>query len=145
MHDIDGSCDDFWDWSFAIFGVRRVGIVNWFFYILFSTLFAGACAIIVCLLSPYAAGSGTPELKTILGGFMIDGFLGFQTFVVKLIGLPLTVASGLAVGKEGPMIHVACCVGNMFPMMFPKYARNEGRKREILSAASAAGVAVAFG
>ncbi|KAJ3126008.1 glycerol ethanol, ferric requiring protein [Nowakowskiella sp. JEL0407] len=144
-HEKDGSCNDFWDWSFAIFGWRRLGVVNWFFYVVFSTVLAAACAVIVCQLSPYAAGSGTPELKTILGGFMIKGFLGFQTFIVKIIGLPLTVASGLAVGKEGPMIHVACCIGNMFPRFFPKYSLNEARKREILSAASAAGVAVAFG
>lgn len=39
---------------------------------------------------------------------------------------PLMVASGLAVGKEGPMIHVACCMGNIFPRLFPKYAGNEG-------------------
>lgn len=29
--------------------------------------------------------------------------------------------------------------------MFPKYGRNEAKKREILSAAAAAGVSVAFG
>ncbi|KAJ3034371.1 hypothetical protein HDV00_005159 [Rhizophlyctis rosea] len=55
------------------------------------------------------------------------------------------VASGLAVGKEGPMIHVACCVGNIFPRLFPKYRGNEARKREVMSAAAGAGIAVAFG
>jgi len=40
---------------------------------------------------------------------------------------------------------VACCLGNIFSYLFPKYGRNEAKKREILSAASAAGVSVAFG
>jgi chloride channel 3/4/5 len=57
----------------------------------------------------------------------------------------LTVSSGLAVGKEGPMIHIACCIANLIQNRFPRYHNNEARKREILSAASAAGVAVAFG
>ncbi|KAJ3330742.1 glycerol ethanol, ferric requiring protein [Blyttiomyces sp. JEL0837] len=102
-------------------------------------------AFVLDLFAPQAAGSGTAEVKTILGGFNIRNFLGFQTLVAKFVALPLTVASGLAVGKEGPMIHLACCVGNLFPRLFPKYWRNEARKREILSASAAAGVAVAFG
>lgn len=48
-------------------------------------------------------------------------------------------------GKEGPMVHIACCIGNIFSYLFPKYGRNEAKKREILSAAAAAGVSVAFG
>jgi chloride channel 3/4/5 len=51
----------------------------------------------------------------------------------------------MCLGKEGPLVHVACCVGNIIPRVFPKYARNEAKKREILSAAAAAGVSVAFG
>ncbi len=35
--------------------------------------------------------------------------------------------------------------GNIFSYLFPKYGRNEAKKREILSAAAAAGVSVAFG
>ncbi|RKO87232.1 chloride channel [Blyttiomyces helicus] len=64
---------------------------------------------------------------------------------IKCVGLVLTVGSGLSLGKEGPLVHVACCVGNIFPRIFDKYARNEAKKREILSASSAAGVSVAFG
>merc|ERR1719225_2049256 len=43
------------------------------------------------------------------------------------------------------MVHIACCIGNILAYLFPKYGRNEAKKREILSAASAAGVSVAFG
>ena len=43
------------------------------------------------------------------------------------------------------MVHMACCTGNILAYLFPKYGRNEAKKREILSAASAAGVSVAFG
>ncbi|KAK3821408.1 MAG: clc channel [Benniella sp.] len=93
----------------------------------------------------FGAGSGIPEVKTILGGFVIRGFLGFRTLMIKLIGLPLMVASGLNMGKQGPLVHIACCVGNIVCRFFDKYNRNDGKRREILSAASASGVAVAFG
>ena len=52
---------------------------------------------------------------------------------------------GLSLGKEGPMVHLACCIGNIFSYIFPKYGMNEAKKREILSASAAAGVSVAFG
>jgi len=36
-------------------------------------------------------------------------------------------------------------LGNILSYLFPKYGRNEAKKREILSAAAASGVSVAFG
>ncbi|CAE6438320.1 unnamed protein product [Rhizoctonia solani] len=93
----------------------------------------------------YAAGSGIPEIKTILSGFVMHGYLGGRTLFTKSVGLALSVASGLSLGKEGPFVHIASCVGNIVSRFFSKYETNEGKRREILSAACAAGVAVAFG
>ncbi|WVN85875.1 uncharacterized protein L203_101027 [Cryptococcus depauperatus CBS 7841] len=93
----------------------------------------------------YAAGSGIPEIKTILSGFVIHGYLGGWTLITKSVGLALSVASGLSLGKEGPLVHISCCVGNIISRLFIKYECNEAKRREILSAACAAGVAVAFG
>eukprot|EP00842_Homolaphlyctis_polyrhiza_P004291 jgi/Hompol1/4863/HPOL_003966-RA len=140
-----GLCEDFHSWSRVLLGVNNISLINFAVYATFSVIFAGTCALLISRLSSYAAGSGTAEVKTILGGFIIKEFLGMRTLLIKSVALPLTVASGLAVGKEGPMIHIACCIGNIFPQLFPKYKENEARKREILSASAAAGVAVAFG
>lgn len=85
------------------------------------------------------------QIKTILSGFIIRGYLGKWTLIIKSVGIMLAVSSGLSLGKEGPMVHIACCIGNIFSYLFPKYGRNEAKKREILSAAAAAGVSVAFG
>ncbi|KAF9070548.1 chloride channel [Rhodocollybia butyracea] len=93
----------------------------------------------------YAAGSGIPELKAILSGFVIHGFLGFRVLFAKAVGLALSVASGLQLGKEGPFVHIASCIGNIVCRLSSKYETNEAKRREILSAACAAGVAVAFG
>lgn len=40
-----------------------------------------------------AAGSGIPEVKTILGGFVIRGFLGIRTLLVKVFALVCTAYS----------------------------------------------------
>lgn len=93
----------------------------------------------------YAAGAGVPEIKTILSGFVIHGFLGGRTLFTKAVGLPLVVASGLSLGKEGPFVHIASCIGNIVSRIANKYENNEAKRREILSAACAAGVSVAFG
>ncbi len=92
-----------------------------------------------------AAGSGVAEVKVILSGFVLHGFLGVKTLITKTIALVFSVASGLSLGKEGPFVHIASCVGNIACRLFNKYDYNDGKRREILSAAAASGVAVAFG
>lgn len=48
-------------------------------------------------------------------------------------------------GKEGPFVHLACCCANIIMKPFESLSQNEARKREILSAAAASGISVAFG
>lgn len=92
-----------------------------------------------------AAGSGVAEVRVILSGFVLHGFLGLRTLIFKMLSLILSVSSGLSIGKEGPFVHMATCVGNIACRLFAKYDRNDAKRREVLSAAAAAGVAVAFG
>ncbi|KAG0192614.1 hypothetical protein DFQ28_008490 [Apophysomyces sp. BC1034] len=93
----------------------------------------------------YSAGSGIPEVKVILSGFVIKRYLGIKNYLVKSIGMIFSVSAGLVVGKEGPFVHLACSVANVACRFFPKFNKNESKQREILSAAAAAGVTVAFG
>ncbi|KAF2751233.1 hypothetical protein M011DRAFT_463966 [Sporormia fimetaria CBS 119925] len=92
-----------------------------------------------------AAGSGVAEVKVILSGFVLHGYLGLRTLLIKTAGLILSVASGLSLGKEGPYVHIATCIGNIACRIFSKYHHNDGKRREVLSASAASGVAVAFG
>lgn len=48
-----------------------------------------------------AAGSGIPEIKTILSGFVIPHFLDFKVLLVKAVGAVFAVATGMCLGKEG--------------------------------------------
>jgi len=71
------------------------------------------------------------QIKTVLSGFIIRGYLGKWTLIIKSVGMMLSVSAGLSLGKEGPLVHIASCVGNIFAYLFPKYGRNEAKKREV--------------
>ncbi|KAG8002376.1 Chloride transport protein 6 [Nibea albiflora] len=113
---------------------------------------------------PVAAGSGIPEIKSYLNGVKIPGIVRLRTFLCKAAGVLFSVAGGLFVGKEGPMIHSGAIVGAGLPQVcssdvlfqfqsitlkrikfnFP-YFRSDRDKRDFVSAGAAAGVAAAFG
>lgn len=61
-------------------------------------LYAFVAAKIVKAFAPYAAGSGISEIKCILGGFIIKGFLGTWTLVIKSLALvrPVQLEADLA-------------------------------------------------
>ncbi|XP_055022289.1 H(+)/Cl(-) exchange transporter 6 [Boleophthalmus pectinirostris] len=112
-------------------------------------------ASVSCSSQPVAAGSGIPEIKSYLNGVKIPGIVRLRTFFCKVGGVVLSVAGGLFVGKEGPMIHSGAIVGAGLPQFqsisfkwikfdFP-YFRSDRDKRDFVSAGAAAGVAAAFG
>ena len=67
-------------------------------------------AIGVTAKTPQAAGSGIPEMKSILSGSPQRAYLTGRTMLVKVFGLMLVLGSGLPLGKEGPFVHISCCV-----------------------------------
>ncbi|KAJ5491907.1 Cystathionine beta-synthase core [Penicillium expansum] len=120
-------------------------VLNYVFYFFGALLLSSIAAVLVKSFAPYAAGSGISEIKCIIAGFVMKGFLGAWTLIIKSIALPLAIASGLSVGKKGPSVHFAVCTGNVISRFFGKYKQNASKTREILTASAAAGVAVAFG
>ncbi|KAL5523651.1 hypothetical protein ACEPAG_7824 [Sanghuangporus baumii] len=134
----EDACDSWHPWS-------TVGVARWSIYITFAGIFSFMAAHLVKTFSKYAAGSGISEIKCILAGFIMKGYLGAMTLALKSLTLPLVIASGLSVGKEGPSVHVACCIGYVVARLFKGFAQSQGKMREMITAASAAGVAVAFG
>lgn len=92
-----------------------------------------------------AAGSGIPEIKTILSGFVIPHFLDLNVLVVKAVGSVFAVSTGIFLGKEGPFVHISTCVAYLVGIRFPKYRENGRKLREILAAGCSSGLSVAFG
>lgn len=134
----EGQCSNWKPWlRFAVFRYAA--------YIFWLAIFLTIAALLVKKHAPSAAGSGISEIKCIVSGFVMEGFLGWKTLGIKSLGLPLAIASGLSLGKEGPSVHYAVCVGNSVAKLFLAYRKSASRGREFLTATAAAGVGVAFG
>uniref|UniRef100_A0A8C6ZLW6 CLCKB protein n=1 Tax=Nothoprocta perdicaria TaxID=30464 RepID=A0A8C6ZLW6_NOTPE len=60
-------------------------------------------------ITPHSAGSGVPELQTILTGVMLEDYLSIKNFGAKVVGLTCTLACGSTVflGKVGPYVHIS--------------------------------------
>uniref|UniRef100_A0A3P8Y5D5 Chloride channel protein n=1 Tax=Esox lucius TaxID=8010 RepID=A0A3P8Y5D5_ESOLU len=131
-------CPEWQSWA-ELLGGSSVGasayIVDYLMFIIWALLFAFLAVILVRAFAPYACGSGIPEIKTILSGFIIRGYLGKWTLIIKTVTLVLAVSSGLSLGKEGPLVHVACCCANILCHLFTKYRKNEAKRREKYAAA----------
>lgn len=140
--------EDWQNWS-QIFGLEA-GVfsilVDFPIYTAFVCVFALSAAWIVINRAPLIKQSGIPETKLIVAGlnYNMEEYLGLRALFYKTCGLALVVSSGLWLGKEGPLVHIASCVSSIvFNQVLGKNA-SEGLRRELLSAAAATGIAAAF-
>ena len=127
--------------------VNRTGMFFPIFtFILFSFCFALASTLLVKYVAPMATGSGISEIKVWVSGFVYESeFLNGVTLLVKSVSLPLAISSGLSIGKEGPSVHYATCCGFIVSKWLLRDSLTYSDQFEYLTAASGAGVAVAFG
>jgi chloride channel 3/4/5 len=121
-------------------------ILEFLIFTILSIIF-GLIASFLCLkFEPNASGSGISEVKCIVSGFNRPEFLNLNTLIIKAISLPFTIASGLSVGKEGPSVHYASCVGNVIGrLIIPWFNESPLQLSDIITASAGSGVAVAFG
>ena len=77
----EGGCQDWHNWSESFFGL------GYLIYVSYAVAFAFSAAFLVRSFAPYAAGSGISEIKCILAGFIMKGFLGLATLVIKSLTL----------------------------------------------------------
>ena len=147
----EDSCWHWRTWSEFLMGLPGSGkrdngySLDYLLYIVLCTVLGTWSAWLVKTFAPFASGSGIPEIKTILGGFVMKGYLGGRVLLIKSVALVLSIASGLSVGLEAAYVHIACCIANVVARYFSKYANSEVKRRELLSGAAAAGISVAFG
>jgi len=149
----DKSCAAFRSWPDALAGVPIIGAILGKFseefglFISFFTvavLFAATSAWLVKRFSPYAAGSGVPEIKTVLSGVIIKGYLSPWAVVIKSVGLAFSVAAGLNLGKEGPFVHLVSAVAHIVASGFREFRENHWMLMGFVTVGTAAGVSVAF-
>ena len=131
--------NDWYNWS-------NYSIINFLIFTIISTFF-GLLASYLCIsIEPLSTGSGISEIKCIVSGFWRDEFLSMKVFLLKAFTLPLTIASGLSVGKEGPSVHYASCIGNIIGKNIINWIRESPiQLSDIIISSAGTGVAVAFG
>ncbi|XP_059815329.1 chloride channel protein-like, partial [Hypanus sabinus] len=110
--------------------------------IVFSTL--------LCMfVSPQAAGSGIPELKTIIRGAVLHEYLTFRTFIAKTVGLTAVLSTGLPVGKEGPFVHIAsicaALISKFLCFLSGTVEKEYSLRADVLTVGCAVGLGCCFG
>ena len=100
---------------------------------------AGAAASLVRRISPQAVGSGIPHVEAVLNGQLPQA--RFRIIPVKFVGGMLAIGAGLALGREGPSVHMAATLGHLVGKTF---RRNWPDCRVLLAAGAGAGLATAF-
>eukprot|EP01113_Clastostelium_recurvatum_P038604 TRINITY_DN5794_c0_g1_i4.p1 TRINITY_DN5794_c0_g1~~TRINITY_DN5794_c0_g1_i4.p1 ORF type:complete len:822 (-),score=207.35 TRINITY_DN5794_c0_g1_i4:223-2688(-) len=115
-----------------------------------NTIFVMLACVLVIFSGPLSSSSGIPEVMGYLNGVKIPSAMSFKTLVGKVLSLVLAYSSGLAIGPEGPMIHIGSAVGAAVGHLrkatnfFWKY-NNDRDKRDFISTGAATGMAAAFG
>eukprot|EP01061_Rhynchopus_euleeides_P041402 TRINITY_DN71_c3_g1_i1.p1 TRINITY_DN71_c3_g1~~TRINITY_DN71_c3_g1_i1.p1 ORF type:complete len:784 (+),score=288.88 TRINITY_DN71_c3_g1_i1:69-2420(+) len=130
-------------------------VTPYFLFVSLNLILCFIATLFVVFVEPLAAGSGIPEVKSYLNGIRVYRVVRLRTLIAKGVGILFSVASGLPVGKEGPMIHSGAIIGGGIATgkssklhfdtgLFKEY-RGDRDKRLFVTAGAAAGVAAAFG
>ncbi len=125
----------------SMVGAWRVDLAQiWVYWLpifgLLGGLISGA---LIQYMAPHAAGSGIPLTKAALRG--VSTPLDLRTVFVKLFGCIASLGTGLALGREGPTVHVAASLS----CWFSKLMRTSPTHRtQLIAAGAGAGLAAAF-
>lgn len=110
----------FLDWVISHYGIGIMTAVN---IGLCMLLVVGS--VLVARLVPPASGSGIPPLIAYLynGKMTHKALLSSQLVLVKMVGVVLAISGGLAIGREGPALHIGAAVGDLANRFIDKVMR----------------------
>jgi chloride channel protein, CIC family len=89
--------------------------------------------------APEASGSGMSQVKAVL--FRVPMPLNLRVALVKLVSAILALASGFALGREGPTVQVGAALAAQLSHWLPTTPE---QRRQLIAAGAGAGVAAAF-
>ncbi|XP_020878401.1 chloride channel protein CLC-d isoform X2 [Arabidopsis lyrata subsp. lyrata] len=153
---INLSVENFAGWKFALtFAIiQKSYFAGFIVYLLINLVLVFSSAYIITQFAPAAAGSGIPEIKGYLNGIDIPGTLLFRTLIGKIFGSIGSVGGGLALGKEGPLVHTGACIASLLGQggstkyhlnsRWPQLFKSDRDRRDLVTCGCAAGVAAAF-
>jgi chloride channel protein, CIC family len=88
---------------------------------------------------PDARGSGIPQTRVAL--VLHKGYIGFRTIVGKFICSSISLGSGVALGREGPSVHIGAGLASVAGR---KLGLSEEQVKSLIPVGTAAAVAAAF-
>jgi CIC family chloride channel protein len=88
---------------------------------------------------PNARGSGIPQTKFAL--FIQDGYISLRTVLGKFVACSISLASGIALGREGPSVQIGAGIASVLGRRFGLSKENV---KALLPVGSAAALAAAF-
>ena len=88
---------------------------------------------------PNARGSGIPQTKFAL--FIQDGYISLRTVLGKFVACSISLASGIALGREGPSVQIGAGIASVLGRRF---GLSKANVKALLPVGSAAALAAAF-
>jgi len=88
---------------------------------------------------PEARGSGIPQTKAAL--FLRDGYISFRTVLAKFGLCSVSLASGIALGREGPSVHIGAGIASSLGR---RLGLSPASIRAVLPSGASAALAAAF-
>jgi CIC family chloride channel protein len=88
---------------------------------------------------PLARGSGIPQTKAAL--FIQDGLISFRTVLGKFFCCSASLASGIALGREGPAVHIGAGLASVIAR---RLHMSRDQVRALVPVGGAAALAAAF-
>ena len=85
------------------------------------------------------SGSGIPQLKGIILGYLKQSWL--HTLVMKFVGGAIAIAGGLSLGREGPSIQLGATVAEGIGK---KMGKSRVERKILMASGASAGLAAAF-
>lgn len=137
----------FTKWHTAFTSLGQGWLLEYVFYVLFRVVILLLAVGVTVMVCPEAAGSGIPEMRSILGGFPFPHYLSGRALVAKCVGLTLALGSGLSIGKEGPFVHLSSIIARQLLRLplFKQIRDSKDLTHHVLAAACAVGVTASFG
>ena len=127
-------------WSFAYDANILEGPSRWGNWVFLSPIIGGQVVVfLVDRFAPEAKGHGVPEVMDAI--FYKRGNIRWQVAVIKSLASALSIGSGAAVGREGPIIQIGSALGSTFAQMLNLSTH---QKITLLSAGAGAGIAATF-
>ncbi|KAN0042279.1 hypothetical protein ACTFIV_004839 [Dictyostelium citrinum] len=125
----------------------KYDLIEGIVFVGYSVFFALISVCCISFISPYAVGSGIPEMKSIMSGINLSRVLGFKTLVSKIVGMVCASAAGLTIGRTGPFMHASAIISQMLMglKVFSAIKKNQIVRYQMLICALTSGVVANFG